>query len=64
MRTGQPWRPAGVHATEHMVIGEQLVQAQLLDREAKPPDGPRLSTKLDPRVHHTDLHTVHPAMRS
>ena len=64
VRTGQPWRPAGVHGAEHMVIGEQVVEAQLLDRPAKPPDSRRVSTKLDLRIHHTDLHTVHPAMRS
>jgi len=38
--------------------------AQFLDRPAKPPERRRVSTKLDLRIHHTDLHTVHPAMPS
>ena len=46
-----------------MVIGEQVVKAQLLDRPAKPPNSRRVSTKLDLRIHHTDQHTLHPAMR-
>ena len=62
VRAGQPWRPAGVHGAEHMVIGQQMVEAQLLDRPAKPPNGRRVTTKLDLRIHDTDLHTMHPAI--
>jgi hypothetical protein len=31
-----------VHGTEHMVIGEQVVKAQVLDRGADPPDSRRI----------------------
>jgi len=55
--TGQRWRPASVDGAEDMVIGEQVVKAQLLDRPAKWQDSCRVSTKLDLRIHHTDLHT-------
>jgi hypothetical protein len=59
--TRQSCRPAGVHRPEHMVIGEQVVKTQLFDRPAKPPDRRRVSTKFDLGIHHTDLHTLHPA---
>ena len=56
----QPRYPIGVHGTEHMVIGEQVVKAQVLDRGADPPDSPRISSKLGLRVDHADLHKAPP----
>jgi hypothetical protein len=39
-----------------------VVKVQLLDGTAKPPDRRRVAAELDLRIHHTDLHTVHPAI--
>jgi hypothetical protein len=64
VRTGQPRRPAGVHRAEHIVIGQQVVKPQLLDRPAKPPDSRRVSTKLDLGIHHTDPPTLPRALNS
>ncbi len=53
---GQRGRPIGVHGAEHVVVGEEVVKAQVLDRLADPPDSARISAELDLRVDDADLH--------
>jgi hypothetical protein len=45
-----------VNGTEHVVISEKVVKAQVLDRYPDSPNSARISSKLDLRVDHTDLH--------
>ena len=40
-------RSIGVNGTEHVVVGEEVVKAQVLDRSPKPPNSARISAKLD-----------------
>ena len=49
-------RSIGVNGTEHVVVGEQVVKAQVLDRSPDPPNSARISSKLDLRVDDADLH--------
>jgi hypothetical protein len=56
-------RAIGVHGTEHVVVGEEVVKAELLDRSPDPPNRVRISSKLSLRVHDTDLHEVQPSTR-
>ena len=35
VRAGQRRRPIGVHGTEHVVVGEEVVEAEVLDRSAR-----------------------------
>ena len=49
-------RSTGVHGSEHMVICEEVVKAQILNRSANQPDCIGVSPKLDLRVDRTDLH--------
>jgi hypothetical protein len=48
-------RPAGVNGSEHVVIGEEVVKAQVLGSFADPPDSARVSTELCLRVDDADL---------
>jgi hypothetical protein len=46
----------GVDGAEHMVVREEVVKAQVLGRSSNSPNRARVSSKLDLRVDHTDLH--------
>ena len=45
----------GVNGAEHVVVGEQVVEAELLDRSPDPPDRDRIASELDLRVDDADL---------
>ena len=62
VRPGERRRPIGVHGTEHVVIGEEVTEAHLLDSGPDTPDRDRVSSKLDLRVYSTDLHDIEFAM--
>jgi hypothetical protein len=49
-------RSVGVNGTEHVVVGEEVVKAPVLDRSADSPDRGRISSKLNLRVDDADLH--------
>ena len=48
----------GMNGTEHVVVGEEVVKAELLDREPESAHSTRVSSKLDLRVHSADLHEL------
>ena len=54
-------RPIGMNGTEHVVVGEEVVKAQVLDRFPNPPNSGRVSSKLVLRVDDADLHGRQPA---
>ena len=56
IRAGQWWRPIGVYSSEHVVVGEDVVKAQVLDRSSRTADCDRISSKLDLGVCNTNLH--------
>jgi hypothetical protein len=56
VRAGQPRRAIGMHGAEHVVVGEQVVEAQRLDRGSDAPNRARVSAKLDLWVDDADLH--------
>jgi hypothetical protein len=58
VRTRQRRRPIGVNCAEHVVVGEEVVEAEVFDRPPESPDGGRISTELDLRVDDADLHGV------
>jgi hypothetical protein len=45
-----------VNGTEHMVIGQKMVKAQLLNSSANPPNSGGISVQLDLRIDDADLH--------
>lgn len=47
--------------TEHVVVGEEVVKAQVLDSSPNPPDSGRASPKFDLRIGDADLHGLQPA---
>ena len=57
-------RPVGVNGPEHVVIGEEVVKAQVLDRSPDPPNGGRVPSKLVLWVDDSDLHGRQPATDS
>jgi pimeloyl-ACP methyl ester carboxylesterase len=63
VRTGELRRPIGVHGTEHVVIGEAVVEAHVLDRSPNASNRARISSKLVLGVHGADLHDLQSAMR-
>ena len=48
--------------TEHMVVGEEVVKAQILDRSPDPPNRGRISPKLSLRINNADLHRIQPSL--
>ena len=54
-------RSIGVNGAEDVVVGQEVVKAQVLDRSADPSDRGRISSKLNLRVDDADLHGVQPA---
>ena len=48
--------PIGVNGTEHVVVGEEVVKAQVLCPFADSPDSARISAELGLRVDDADLH--------
>ena len=56
IRPGQRPRSIGVNGTEHVVIGEKVVEAQVLDRSPDSPNSGRISSKLGLRIDNADLH--------
>ena len=51
-------RPIGVNRSEYMVIGEEMIKPQILDRLPKPPNRGGVPSKLDLGVHDAKLHDV------
>ena len=51
-------------SAEHVVIGEEVVEAEVLDRSPDPPHGGGVPSKLDLRVDDADLHGSSPCQRS
>jgi len=49
-------RSTGVDSTQHVVVGEKVVIAQVLDGSPDPRNGRRISPKLVLRVDNPDLH--------
>jgi hypothetical protein len=45
-----------VDGAEHVVVGEEVVKAQVLGPFSDPPDGARVPAKLGLRVDDADLH--------
>ncbi|HXC78099.1 MAG TPA: hypothetical protein VNU19_13720 [Candidatus Acidoferrum sp.] len=54
--TGEGWCSIGVNRSEHMVIGKDVIEAQILDRYSEFPHRDGIAPKLDLRVCDTDLH--------
>ena len=54
-------RSIGVNGAEDVVVGEEVVKAQVLDHAADPSARGRISSKLNLRVDDADLHGVQPA---
>jgi hypothetical protein len=52
---GEQGRPAGVNSSEHVVIGEEMIKAQVLGSSPDPPDSARVPAELGLRVDDTDL---------
>ena len=48
----------GVNGAEHVVVREEVVKAELLDREPEASHSTRVSSKLDLRVYSADLHEL------
>jgi hypothetical protein len=46
---------------EHVVVGEEMVEAQVLDRSADPPDSGQIASKLDLRIDGSALRGLAPA---
>jgi hypothetical protein len=53
---GELGRSIGVNGAEHVVVGEEVVKAHLLDGSADPPNCGRIASKLVLRVDNADLH--------
>ena len=49
-------RSTGVNRAQHVVVGEEVVKAQILDRSSEFPNGGGIASKLDLREHDTNLH--------
>jgi hypothetical protein len=45
-----------VNGTEHVIVGEEVVKAQILDCRPDPPNSGRIPSKLGLRVDDADLH--------
>jgi hypothetical protein len=56
--TDQRRVPVVVHRTEHVVIGEQVIEAEVLGRLADAPHGLGITAELDLRIDDTDLHRL------
>jgi hypothetical protein len=56
VRAGERRRSIGVNGTEHVVVGQEMVKAEVLDRSANPPNSARISSQLDLRIDDADLH--------
>jgi hypothetical protein len=54
-------RPIGVNGTEHVVVSEKVVKAQVLDRSPDLPNSARISSKLVLRVDDANLHGLQSA---
>jgi hypothetical protein len=63
IRAAQLARSIGVDGTEHMVVGEQVIKAQLLNRPRDLRNGSRISSKLRLGVDNADLHRIQPSSR-
>jgi hypothetical protein len=50
-----------VNGTEHVVVSEKVVKAQVLDRSPNSPNSARISSKLVLRVDDADLHELQSA---
>ena len=60
VRVGTPQRriPIFVHGTDHVVIGQQVVKAQVFGGPADPPHSVGISTRLCLWVHNSQLHAA------
>jgi hypothetical protein len=63
VRPGQLTWSIGVDRTEYMVVGEQVIKAQFLDRSPDLPNSGRISSKLNLGVNNADLHRIQPSSR-
>jgi hypothetical protein len=63
IRAGQLTRSIGVYGTEHMVVGEQVIKAQFLNRPPDLRNGSRISAKLGLGVNNANLHRIQPSWR-
>ncbi len=52
----QRWCTIRVDCAQDVVVGENVIEAQVLDRSSELPDGGGIASKLDLRVCDTDLH--------
>lgn len=59
--TDQRRDPVLVHCTKHVVIGQQMIEAERLGRPTDAPHRVGVTAQLDLRIHHTDLHGPHPS---
>jgi len=52
-----------VDGTEHVVVREKVVKAEILDRSPDPSNRVRISSNLGLWVDNTDLHGLQPSTR-
>ena len=57
VRAGERRRPVSVHRTEHVVVGQEVVEAKVFDRFPDPANRFRVAAKLDLGIHDTYLHS-------
>jgi hypothetical protein len=56
-----PWQrrcSTGVDGTQHVVVGEEVIEAQILDREPNPSDSDWIASQLGLGIDDADLHVV------
>ena len=56
VRARERGRPSGMDGAEHVLVGEEVVKAQVLGPFANPPHSARVSAELGLRVDGADLH--------
>ena len=61
VRARQLRRSISVNGTQHVVVGEKMVEPQIFDRSPKSANSARVTSKLGLRVDDPDLHRRHPA---
>jgi hypothetical protein len=50
-----------VNGTEHVIVGKEVVKAQILDRCPDPPNSGRIPSKLGLRIDNANLHRSTPS---
>ncbi len=61
--TYERWFPVGVHGTQHVVVGENVVEAELLGGGSEAAYGLRIAVQLDLGIDDAELHESQSAVR-